>query len=437
MIAKKILTPFQKFVKLESFSGILLFGASIIALAWANSAASASYFNIWQTELGFSFGSFELYKPLILWINDALMAIFFFLIGLEIKREILIGELDSMKKASLPIFAAAGGIVVPLAVFFIFNNNPDTVDGWGIPMATDIAFTLAILKTLGKRVPLSLKIFLTAFAIVDDLAAVLIIAIFYSATIKWMLIVYALGLIGILYLFSRQGYFKTWIMLSIGAVIWYLFLKAGIHPTIAGVLIAFTVPIRQKINIPMFRSRLNYLSGKVLKTPNDEGPILTKEQLTLVGDLEELTEEVNSPLQHIEHNLHYWVAYFIMPVFALSNAGVNFVSATEIDVALVITIALSLVVGKGIGISLLSYLGLKLNLATLPAGTHFKQIIGVAVLAGVGFTMSIFITNLAFAGQSVYLDSAKVGVIIGSIIAAAVGYGILYFSKREEASITS
>lgn len=431
MLKEKILSPFQKFVKLESLSGILLFGASIIALAWANSAASESYFSIWQIEFGFSFGTFSLYKPLILWINDALMAIFFFLIGLEIKREILIGELDSLKKASLPLFAAAGGILVPLGVFFLFNNNPDTVDGWGIPMATDIAFTLAILKTLGKRVPLSLKIFLTAFAIVDDLAAVLIIAIFYSASIKWILIVYALGLIGVLFILSRQGYFKTWIMLTLGAVIWYLFLKAGIHPTIAGVLVAFTVPIRQKINIPMFRSRLNYLSGKVLKTPNDEGPILTKEQLTLVGDLEELTEEVNSPLQHIEHNLHYWVAYLIMPVFALSNAGVNFVSATEIDVALVVTIALSLVVGKGIGISLLSYLGLKLNLASLPAGTHFTQIVGVAVLAGVGFTMSIFITNLAFVGQSVYLDSSKVGVIIGSLAAAALGYGILYFSKKE------
>jgi NhaA family Na+:H+ antiporter len=428
----KILSPFQKFAKLESLSGMLLLGASLIALFWANSAASNSYFSIWQIELGFSFGDFTLYKPLILWINDGLMAIFFFLIGLEIKRELLIGELDSLKKASLPLFAAVGGILVPLAIFFLLNRNPDTADGWGIPMATDIAFTLAILKALGKRVPISLKIFLTAFAIVDDLGAVLIIAIFYSASIQWMLIVYALGLLSLLFWLSAKGYFRTWIMLAIGAVIWYLFLKSGIHPTIAGVLLAFTVPIRQKINIPIFLSRLKHLSNKVINTPNNTVPILSKEQLSLVGDLEILTEEVNSPLQHIEYKLHYWVAYFIMPIFALSNAGVNFVSATEIDVPLVVTIALALVIGKGIGISLLSYIGLKLNLATRPAGTNFTQIIGVAALAGLGFTMSIFITNLAFVGQSVYLDSSKVGVIIGSVTAGILGYCILRFGKKGE-----
>lgn len=432
MSTKKILSPFQKFVKLESLSGILLLAATLIALFWANSAASDSYFGIWQIKLGFSFGDFSLYKPLILWINDGLMAIFFFLIGLEIKRELLIGELDSLKKASLPLFAAAGGILVPLAVYLLLNTNPDTVDGWGIPMATDIAFTLAILKALGKRVPLALKIFLTAFAIVDDLGAVLIIAIFYSASIKWMLIVYALGLIGFLAFLSVKGYFRLWITLTVGAVVWFLFLKSGIHPTIAGVLLAFTVPIRQKIDIPMFLSQLKYLSDKVLKTPNDDGPILTAEQLTLVGDLEIITEEVNSPLQHLEHKLHYAVAYFIMPVFALSNAGVNFVAATEIDFTLVVNIALALFVGKSVGISLLSWIGLKLNLATLPHNTNLRQIIGVAILAGVGFTMSIFITNLAFFEQDVYIDSAKIGVIIGSLVSGIVGYLILRTGKREE-----
>lgn len=347
----------------------------------------------------------------------------------------MIGELNSIKKASLPIFAAIGGIFVPLGVYLLLNQNDATSAGWGIPMATDIAFTLAILKALGKKVPLSLKIFLTAFAIVDDLGAVLVIAIFYSASIKWMLVAYALILLSGLGLLSKSRYFKTWSMLLVGAIVWYLFLKSGIHPTIAGVLLAFTVPIRQKIDIKTFIPQLKELSDRILKTPGVEKPILSDERLTLVGEMENLTEKVHSPLQNMEHNLHYWVVYFIMPIFALSNAGINIVDAGEIELSLVLNVGLALVIGKGLGINLLSYLGLKLNLASLPAGTNFKQIIGVAILAGLGFTMSIFITNLAFSGQTVYIDSAKLGVLADSVVAAAIGYLILKTSGTPNKSL--
>lgn len=435
MFKSKFLSPFQQFVKLESFSGILLLISTLVALLWANSSLSDSYFNLWQLELGISFMDWSLTKPLILWINDGLMGVFFFVIGLEIKREIMIGELNSIKKASLPLFAAVGGILIPLLVYKLLNTNPETSDGWGIPMATDIAFTLAVLKALGKRVPLSLKIFLTAFAIVDDLGAVLVIAIFYSGSIKWMLILIALAIVTSLLFSSKYGFYKAWFTFLCGTVVWYLFLKAGIHPTIAGVLMAFAIPIRQNMNVKEFIPELKALSDKILNSPGLDKPILSAERLTLVGDMENLTEKVHSPLQSLEHELHYWVAYAIMPIFALSNAGVNFVSAEVIDWSLVINIALALVIGKGIGISLLSWIGIKLKLAELPAGTEFKQIIGVAVLAALGFTMSIFITNLAFADKVVYLDSAKIGVIFGSVIAAISGYTILLFSSKK--SITS
>ena len=249
MITKILLTPFQKFVKTESLAGILLFGATIIALIWANSPYGATYESLWQYEIGISFQDFELKKPLILWINDGLMAIFFFLIGLELKRELLIGEINTLKKASFPFIAALGGVIVPVILYLTLNQNPETVKGWGIPMATDIAFALAILSTLGKRVPLSLKIFLTAFAIIDDIAAVLIIAIFYSANINWYFILYGLILISFLGYWYHNRKYSLEIGIILAIIIWFLFLKSGIHPTIAGVLLAFTIPIKRRLNI--------------------------------------------------------------------------------------------------------------------------------------------------------------------------------------------
>lgn len=425
-----IITPFEKYLKIESLSGLLLIGATILAFIWANSTYGSIYKEIWNYNIEIKIQSFNLSKPLILWINDGLMAIFFFLIGLEIKREIIVGELNTLKKASLPIFAAFGGILIPVTLFFVLNQNPETAKGWGIPMATDIAFSLAILQLLGKRVPLSLKIFLTAFAIVDDISAVLAIAIFYSKTIEWALIGYSLFPFLILILLSYREVFNKFLAFLMSCIIWVLFLKSGIHPTVAGVLIALTIPINQRINFKIYSKKLKSISDDICSTPDNSIPILTKNQIYLIDDLQEWTEKAQSPLQHLEHTLHSWVAYLIIPLFALANAGIIFGGTENIDYALSSSIALSLIFGKSIGITLFSYLGIKLGLADMPDDINFKQIIGVSFIAGIGFTMSIFISNLAFQGNAALLDASKIGIIAGSLISGTIGYIILRFYSK-------
>lgn len=424
----RFLSPFQKFVKIESLSGILLFGATVIALIWANSPFADSYNALWGTKLGIGTDRLGLDKPLILWVNDALMAVFFFLIGLEIKREVMIGELDSFRKAIFPVFAALGGMLVPLGFYLWFNNDPNTTSGWGIPMATDIAFTLAIIKALGKAVPLQIKIFLTAFAIVDDLGAVLIIAIFYSGGIVWAKIWLALAILAVLGFLAYRNYYNKYLTILLGVVIWYLFLKAGIHPTIAGVLLAFTVPIRQKIDISEFIRNLSVAEAELERLPKNQDGGLTEEQINQLDDIQDLVEHAQSPLQRLEHQLHGWVAYVIMPIFALANAGIVLSAGQAIDWSLVLTITVALFGGKLIGIPAFSFLAVKLGLAELPEGVKPLQIVGVAILAGVGFTMSIFIANLAFTESPTYVDSAKVGILVGSLVSAVVGAIVLKFA---------
>jgi NhaA family Na+:H+ antiporter len=285
MVRRALVTPFQKFVRIESFSGMLLFGATLLALILANSPLADQFHSLWQYKLGISTSGFELIKPLILWINDGLMAVFFFLIGLEIKRELLIGELNSVKKASFPLFAAIGGMVLPVLIYLLLNKNPESSGAWGVPMATDIAFSLAILTLLGKRVPLGLKIFLTAFAIVDDLGAVLVIAVVYSESIKWSLIGIALVLLAVLFFLSYRRIHAKALILAFGIVIWVLFLKAGIHPTIAGVLLAFTVPIRQRISIDTYYEKLCEIVDDIKDAGDVKAPLLSKDQIEGIDDL--------------------------------------------------------------------------------------------------------------------------------------------------------
>ena len=429
MIQKIIVSPFQKFVKIESFSGILLLLATVLAFVWANSPFAESYRTLWQYQVGFTTESFELNKPLLLWINDGLMAIFFFLIGLEIKREFVIGELNTAKKLAFPLFGALGGIIFPVLFYFLINQNPETVKGWGVPMATDIAFSLALLKMLGNRVPLSLKVFLTAFAIVDDLAAVLVIAIFYSGTIQISLLGIALLLLALLYFLSFKGFYSKFLMIFLGIIIWILFLKSGIHPTLAGVLLAFSVPIRQKIKTPEFIDNLVTITNNIKNAEIKNTPILSKEQIQEIDDLEDWTNKYQSPLQHLEHGLHDWVAYFIIPIFALANAGVALNSGMQLENLLVINIVICLVLGKSIGITSIVFLARKLKLIEVPSDISNQHIIGVSFLAGIGFTMAIFIANLAFTGSPQYIDSAKIGIVIGSFIAAIIGYVILRLKK--------
>lgn len=431
MIRSVFLTPFQKFVKIESFSGILLLFATIIALIWANSPFGDSYIQLWQYDIGIVTDSFEFKKPLILWINDGLMAIFFFLIGLEIKRELMIGELNSRKKVAFPLVGAVGGIVVPVAMFLLLNQNPETTKGWGIPMATDIAFSLAVLNVLGKRVPLSLKIFLTAFAIVDDIGAVLVIALFYSGTINISFVVIALVMLAVLYFFSFKGFYSRYIFLFFGTIIWFLFLKSGIHPTVAGILMAFSIPIRQKIDTTQFLEQLEIVYKDIKNASILEKPILSSEQIEHIDDLEDWTGKFQSPLQHLEHNLHGWVAYFIIPIFALANAGVLIDSSAYLDIALVTNIVICLVLGKGFGIASLVLLAKKLRWIEVPKDISVKQIIGVSFLAGIGFTMAIFIGGLAFASTPEYIDSAKIGILVGSFIAAIIGFIILRVGSKK------
>lgn len=425
MIKKFLLTPFQKFVKIESFSGILLLLTTIIALVWANSSFGDVYRDLWQYNIGIVTDSFQFSKPLILWINDGLMAVFFFLIGLEIKRELMIGELNSAKKIAFPLVGALGGILAPVIFYLVLNQNPATAKGWGIPMATDIAFSLAVLNVLGKRVPLSLKIFLTAFAIVDDIAAVLVIALFYSGSIHISLLLIALILLAGLYFLSFKGLYSKYLYLFMGIIIWFLFLKSGIHPTVAGILVAFSIPIRQGIYTATFLEQLenvykNIKGATILKTP-----VLSSEQFRHIDELENWSAKYRSPLQHLEHKLHGWVAYFIIPVFALANAGVLIDSSAYLDKAIITNIVICLVLGKGIGISTLVMFAKKIKLIEVPGDIGFKKIIGVSFLAGIGFTMAIFIASLAFASTPEFIDSAKIGILIGSFISAIIGYLIL------------
>ncbi len=428
MIKKKLLSPFQRFVSLQSSSGILLLATTIIALVWANSPFSESYQYFWDYEVGFISDSFELKKPLILWVNDGLMAIFFFLIGLEIKREFLIGELNTTKKIMFPLFGALGGIILPVLIYIVLNQNPETLKGWGIPMATDIAFSLAILTVLGNRVPLSLKIFLTAFAIVDDLGAVLVIAIFYSDSLNYVLLGSALAILALLYFLSHKGiYFKNLTLIT-GFVIWLLFLKAGLHPTLAGILMAFAVPVRQKISTKEFTKQLDSIVGEIRQSTILQKPVLSAEQLHLIDDLEDWSDDYRSPLQHLEHKLHNWVAYIVLPIFALANAGVALSSDGGLETALIINIVICLILGKSIGISAVIYLAKKIKIIDVPEEITFKQIIGVSFLAGIGFTMAIFIASLAFNTHPEYIDSAKIGILIGSFLSAIIGYSILRFN---------
>lgn len=425
MIKKILLTPFQKFVKIESFSGLLLIIATLIALLWANSEFSDIYQSIWQSKVGFSTPFLELQKPLILWINDGLMAIFFFLIGLEIKREFLIGELNSMKKIAFPLFGALGGMLVPVLFFLVLNQHPETTKGWGIPMATDIAFSLAVLNVLGTRVPLSLKIFLTAFAIVDDIGAVLVIAIFYSGDIDLTLLISALALLGLLYATAFKGFYSKYLVIGFGIIIWTLFLKAGIHPTLAGILLAFSVPVRQKVDTPEFIDNLAKIIERLKGLTITTKPILSKDQISEIDSLEDWTERYQSPLQRMEHSLHGWVAYFIIPIFALANAGVSFNSSVALDSQLVVNIIICLVLGNSFGITSIIILVKKLKLIDVPPEIGNQQIIGVSFLAGIGFTMAIFIASLAFENNPEYIDSAKIGILIGSLISAIIGFIVL------------
>lgn len=376
--ARRILRPFEQFVKHAAFSGMLLFASAVVAMIWANSPAGSSYVELWHYPmLGETVGH---------WVNDGLMTLFFLLVGLEIKREILVGELASIKRAALPLFGAVGGMVVPALVFAVIARGTPASPGWGVPMATDIAFALGVVTLLGSRVPPALKVFLVALAIVDDIGAVLVIALFYTAELNVVAIGAMCALVGVLVVFNRMHIRSPWPYLIVGVVLWFAVLKSGVHATIAGVLLAMTIPAD--------------------------------------GD--------DAPLLRIERVLHAPISYGVMPLFALANAGVVLPSSLTpllLEPAALGT-TLGLVVGKPIGILTATWIAVRLRIAELPAATALRSLVGVAALGGIGFTMSLFIAALAF-GESAQLTAAKVGVIGGSLIAGALGSALLLARPRE------
>ena len=432
MKIEKIILPMQEFIKTESSSSILLILFMLAALFWANSPWKASYAALWSTEFSIGLGSFSLSKPLLLWINDGLMAVFFFVIGLEIKREILVGELSSLKKAMLPVAAALGGILIPALIYVVFNNGKAGQSGWGIPMATDIAFALGILALIGNKVPVQLKIFLTALAIVDDISAVLVIAIFYSEKIIWMNLVLAALVFMILVLLNRLGVRKPAWYILFGIILWLATLKSGVHATVAGILLALTIPASTKIDTNGFITRTkNYLQKFEEYGPDKKKNFTTKEQRALLQTIEDGVHLLEAPLQRLEHLLHPWVAFFIMPVFALANAGISLQisSLHQLFDPVTLGIAAGLFIGKQAGIVSFSWLAIKTGLASKMEGVTWQQIYGASLLAGIGFTMALFITNLAFVDPDL-INKAKTGILIASLLSGITGWLVLRNTRK-------
>jgi NhaA family Na+:H+ antiporter len=421
----KITAPVNKFIHQEHTSGIVLFISVLVAIIWVNSPLQHFYHDLWDIKLSLGFGGYILDHSLHLWINDGLMAVFFFVIGLELKREFMAGELSTIKKASLPMVAALGGMLVPALIYFFINKGTTAEHGWGIPMATDIAFALALLSIAGKHIPTSVKVFLSALAVADDLGAVLVIAIFYSSHIALMPLTIGMWLLVLLLIGNKLGIRSIIFYLVIGFGVWVAFLLSGVHATIAGVLVAFTIPARTRINEKNYAESLRKLLFDFEKAIPNNSTLTTPEQHDTIEKIKELSMDAETPLQKVEFALHPWVAFVVMPLFALANAGIvigsNFFSSLVNPVSL--GVAVGLLAGKFIGVLLATWLMVKFG-AQLPAKASWKQIVGVALLAGVGFTMSLFISGLAFTHPEM-IDQAKYGILLASLLAGVLGVMML------------
>jgi len=431
----KILTPFEEFIHRQTTSGMLLMVTALIALVLANGPLAEAYQHLTHTPINLGVGAWQIKMSLHHWINDALMAIFFFVVGLELKREILVGELAKLKNAVLPIGAAIGGMLVPAAIYLAINPHDDAARGWGIPMATDIAFAIGALALLASRVPKALITFLVALAIVDDLGAVMVIAFFYTDTIALEPLAYAAGLVGLLLIFNLLGVRKTLPYFGVAVFLWYALLLSGVHATLAGILGALTVPAVPKFNPERFSQHMKDLMQKFDASHEPGKSIMTNDKLrAVVQTLENGVHSVEAPLQKLEHTWHMPVAYLIIPVFALVNAAIpiDFSALSEtFKHPVMLGVSLGLLVGKFVGITGASWLLLKLNLAVLPKDTRFSQIAGVSLLAGIGFTMSIFVAQLAFEAQPDLLLMAKTGILGASLIAGLSGYFWLYLVSNK------
>jgi len=427
-----LISPFTRFAKLEAAGGILLLIATVIALVWANSPWEENYHAIWHTTFTVGVGRYVLSWSRHLWVNDGLMAIFFFLVGLEIKREVLIGELSSLRQAAFPFMAALGGSIVPALVYLALNHGSIHAGGWGIPMATDIAFALGVLALLGSRVPASLKVFVAALAIVDDVFGVLVIALFYTAHISYVSLVLGFIGVGVSFLANWAGVRQPAVYAFIGVIVWFAVLQSGVHATIAGVLLAFSIPVKSSIDKESFVSKCRRLLDRF-----ERADINSAEAHAVIHTLASQCEKVDTPLHRIEHSLQPWVSFLIMPVFAFSNAGVHILGQirTSIQHPVTLGVFFGLVIGKPLGIMIFAWLAQKSGLASAPAGVEWREIFGASWLCGIGFTMSLFIAGLAIDSDAV-VDMAKIGTLAASVAAGIVGSLILLRSSKPAAHQT-
>lgn len=430
----KMIDPVRRFMKKDYSVGIVLMLTVLVALFWANSPYGETYKHVWHLPVGLRIGEFSFYQELHIWINDGLMAIFFFLIGLELKREFMVGELSSVRKAILPMGAALGGMIVPAVIYFLMNAGKPGEHGWGIPMATDIAFALALLTFSGKHIPISLKIFLSALAVADDLGAVLVIAFFYTADLSLIHLGIGFLFLGGMVIMNLMGVRRAYLYCIVGALVWLFFFYSGIHATIAGVLTGFAIPARTKIDENAYSSNLKTLVNQFENEIPLNSSLTTASQHNIIEQIQEMSEAAMTPLQKLEHLLHYWVMFLIMPIFALSNAGLH-LSADffkEGINSITLGIFFGLLVGKTVGITSFTFLLVKTKLADLPKEVNFKHIFGASLLAAVGFTMSLFISNLAFT-DSLLVEEAKYGILITSVVAGVLGVFYLKSLKRKHA----
>ncbi|HEY8400479.1 MAG TPA: Na+/H+ antiporter NhaA [Cytophagaceae bacterium] len=436
---KVILAPLNKFIEQDYSAGLTLLVATIIALIWANSPWKESYHHLWETELGITVAEFSIIKSLHIWVNDGLMSVFFFMVGLELKREFMAGELSSLKKATLPAFAAIGGMIVPATIYTLINLKSGAPQGWGIPMATDIAFSLGVLAALGKSIPIPLKVFLIAFATVDDLGAVVVIALFYTSEFSLENFLLGVGFASMLLAGNLLDIRTPYFYAVIGGIgVWTAFLLSGIHATIAGVISAFMIPANTLVDEKEYSEKVKKLSEEFEKEIPLKASLVTHRQNTIIEKIKMLSEDAQTPLQKLEYSLSPIVLYFIMPVFALSNAGVEINSTffNELFSPVGMGIFFGLLVGKFIGIVSFAKLTIKMKWAELPAKTSWKHIYGVALLGGIGFTMSLFISELAFKGSH-YNQTAKIGIFVASLVSGGLGYFVLKsLIKKSEKQIT-
>jgi len=411
---KRLLSPFEQFVRSESAGGVTLIFASILAFAWANSPWAPGYFALREITFGVGLGDWSLEKPLLLWVNDGLMAFFFFLVGLEIKREVLVGELSEPRDAALAVTAALGGMVVPASIYAAINWGGEGISGWGVPMATDIAFALGMMALLGDRVPTSLKVFLTALAIVDDLGAVLVIALFYTGEIEVLNLLVTAGALALAFLYGRLGGRNLKVLAFFGIVVWFFVLQSGVHATVAGILLALATPIKRKIAPQDLRQEL--------RAGLERGRF--EEVEVKVANLERVLGDAQSPLHRLERLMHPWIAFLVLPIFALFNAGVALGGGTGVTGPVTVGVFLGLLLGKPLGVLAFSWLAIKTGMASLAQGVGWRAMTGAGLLAGIGFTMSLFVGGLAFDGGEM-LESAKLGILSASVVAAVLGLVLL------------